>query len=136
MWKMSLYTESSLERNITTDIGINFSSMQVTFTIINKKHERMYSILCCICSKLTISILILPVPIQDEEKKIKLNFHFHTSLWCLKRLYEGFLRHHKVWKWKFNLIFISIQLSEVHGTGRFKSEFNNFQIWSQRLTRK
>ena len=21
--------------------------------------------------------------------KIKLNFHFHTSLWCLKRFYEG-----------------------------------------------
>ena len=37
---MSLYTESSLERNITTDIGINFSSMQVTFTIINKKTRK------------------------------------------------------------------------------------------------
>ena len=92
---MSLHTEFSLERNITTDIGMNFSSMQVTFKIINKKHERMYSILCRICSKLTISILTLPVPIQDEEKKIKLNFHFHTSLWCLKRFYEGLKGLHK-----------------------------------------
>ena len=33
--------------------------------------------------------LTLPVPIQDEEKKIKLNFYFLTSLWCLKRFYEG-----------------------------------------------
>ena len=24
------------------------------------------------------------------EIKIKLNFYFHTSLWCLKRFYEGF----------------------------------------------
>ena len=23
------------------------------------------------------------------EKKIELNFYFHTSLWCLKRFYEG-----------------------------------------------
>ena len=23
------------------------------------------------------------------EIKIKLNFYFHTSLWCLKRFYEG-----------------------------------------------
>ena len=33
--------------------------------------------------------LTLPVPIQDEEKKIKLNFYFLTSLWYLKRFYEG-----------------------------------------------
>ena len=33
------------------------------------------------------------------EINIKLNFYFHTSLWCLKRFYEGLLRHHKeVWK--------------------------------------
>ena len=33
------------------------------------------------------------------------------------------MRHHKeVWKWKFNLIFISIQLSEMHGTREVKSD--------------
>ena len=46
-------------------------------------------------------------PIPGEEKKLK--FYFHTSLWCLKRFYEGLqgkafygkvfyenlLRHHK-----------------------------------------
>ena len=33
--------------------------------------------------------LTLNVPIPDKVKKIKLNFYFHTSLWCLKRFYEG-----------------------------------------------
>ena len=42
--------------------------------------------------------LTLPVPCISEsciEIKINLNFYFHTSLWCLKRFYEGLLRHHK-----------------------------------------
>ena len=37
-------------------------------------------------------VLILPVPCIFEnciEINIKLNFNFHTSLWCLKRFYEG-----------------------------------------------
>ena len=69
-------------------------------------------------------------PNPRRRKKIKLNFYFHTSLWCLKRFYEGLkglhktfwdTTHHKeVRKWKFNLIFISIQLSEMPGTGRVK----------------
>ena len=25
----------------------------------------------------------------ESEIKIELNFYFHTSLWCLKRFYEG-----------------------------------------------
>ena len=29
-----------------------------------------------------------------RKKKINLDFHFHTSLLCLKRFYESFLRHH------------------------------------------
>ena len=33
-------------------------------------------------------VLTLPVPIRTN-RKIKLNFPFHTSLWCLKRFYEG-----------------------------------------------
>ena len=39
-------------------------------------------------------ILTLNVPCISEsciEMKIKLNFCFHTSLWCLKRFYEGLL---------------------------------------------
>ena len=37
-------------------------------------------------------ILTLPVLCISEsciEIKIKLNSNFHTSLWCLKRFYEG-----------------------------------------------
>ena len=30
------------------------------------------------------------------EIKIELNFYFHTSLWCLKRFYEGLKGFHKI----------------------------------------
>ena len=40
-------------------------------------------------SMLFLLALTLNVPIPDKVKKIKLNFYFHTSLWCLKRFYEG-----------------------------------------------
>ena len=30
-----------------------------------------------------------------QSEKIKLNFYFHTSLWCLKRFYEGLKGLHK-----------------------------------------
>ena len=41
--------------------------------------------------------LTLPAPFILEscsKIKIDLNFYFHTSLWCLKRFYEG-LKGHK-----------------------------------------
>ena len=37
-------------------------------------------------------LFFLPFPCISEsciEIKIKLNVYFHTSLWCLKRIYEG-----------------------------------------------
>ena len=40
-------------------------------------------------------LLTLPVLRISEsciEIKIKLNFYFHTSLWCLKRFYETFMK--------------------------------------------
>ena len=39
-----------------------------------------------------VPILTLKDPIISEiciKIKIELNFYFHTSLWCLKRFYEG-----------------------------------------------
>ena len=48
-------------------------------------------------------LLTLPIPIPDKEKK-----------WCVKDLRET-----------FNLIFISIQLSEMQGTLRV-NDFANF----------
>ena len=47
-------------------------------------------------------------PNPERREKIKLNFYFYTSLWCLKSFY------------KFNLMFISIQFSEMHETLRAK----------------
>ena len=49
-------------------------------------------LLCSSFSSNTDMMLTLPVPRLSEsfiKIKIKLNFHFHTSLWCLKRFYEG-----------------------------------------------
>ena len=34
-------------------------------------------------------------PNPGQKEKIKLNFYFHTSLWCLKRFYEGLKGFHK-----------------------------------------
>ena len=32
---------------------------------------------------------------SGRREKINLNFYFHTSLWCLKRFYEGLGGLHK-----------------------------------------
>ena len=70
------------------------------------------------------------LPNPGRREKIKLNFYFHTSFWCLERFYEGLKDHLKTF-WgttkkceNKNLTFISIQLSEMHGTGRVNSENN------------
>ena len=34
-------------------------------------------------------------PNPRRREKVKLNFYFHTSLWCLKRFYEGLKGLHK-----------------------------------------
>ena len=40
-------------------------------------------------------LLTLLVPIPGESKKL-INFYFPTSLWCLKRFYEGLKGHKEV----------------------------------------
>ena len=60
-------------------------------------------------TQFTVIISVRNVPCIPESRieiKIKLNFYFHTSLWCLKRFYEGnyslhktfFMHHTEVWK--------------------------------------
>ena len=79
---------------------------------------------CEICSKLSVNIFNPSRPGQRE--KIKLNFYFQTALWCLKRFYEGLKGLHKTFRGtkkksenkNLTYIFISIQLSEIQGTGR------------------
>ena len=64
------------------------------------------------------TMLTLTAPIPDKEKKNNLKLYFHISLWCLKR-------HHKeVWKQKFKVIFILIQLFEMYGVGKVNSHRN------------
>ena len=81
-------------------------------------------------------------PNPGPREKIKL--FFHTSLWCLKKVLwrplrpsKNLLRYHKeVWKQKFNLIFISVLLSEMYGTGRVKTakEVPDHKIMAHQLT--
>ena len=65
-------------------------------------------------------------PNPGQREKINLNLYFHTSLWCHKRSYDftNPLRYHKeVRKYKFKLVFISIQLSEMHWAERVKVNY-------------
>ena len=39
--------------------------------------------------------IVLTRPNPGRREKINLNFYFHTSLWCLKRFYEGLKDLHK-----------------------------------------
>ena len=62
-------------------------------------------------------------PDPGRREKVNLNFYFHTSLWWLKRFYEGlkpFEAPQRSVKVKFKLIFILLQLSKMHGAGRVK----------------
>ena len=46
-------------------------------------------------SLLETSTLTITVPIPEEQKKVNLSFYLHTSLWYLKRFYEGLKDLHK-----------------------------------------
>ena len=71
-----------------------------------------------------------PFRSNPSRKENNLNFYFYTSLWCLKRFYNGLTGLHKTF-WctakksenkDLNICF-SIQLSETHGTGRVNSKY-------------
>ena len=51
------------------------------------RHDRVNR--SCAVQNFLFYILALPVSNPGEEKKNKLNVYFHTSLWCLKKFYEG-----------------------------------------------
>ena len=58
----------------------------------NPGDHRQLSAIKCLHKKLNLRFLTLKDPFISEsciEIKIKLKFYFHTSLWCLKRFYEG-----------------------------------------------
>ena len=51
--------------------------------------------LCSQMSNCSLTLKDLVISESCTEIKIKLNFYFHTSLWCLKRFYEGLKGLHK-----------------------------------------
>ena len=64
---------------------------------------------------------------SDLRRRENLNFYIHSSLWCLKRFYEGLKDIRKTF-WgitkkcedeNLSLFFILLQLSEMHLVGRF-----------------
>ena len=74
----------------------NFTKFVVIWTIFQLKSRKLHKY----CKRLfQISFyLTLPVLCISEsciEIKINLSFYFHTSLWCLKRFYEGLKGLHK-----------------------------------------
>ena len=57
-----------------------------------KMHVYVYKVSYCEKCWMFQIVLTLKDPFISErciEIKIELNFYFHTSLWCLKRFYEG-----------------------------------------------
>ena len=67
------------------------------------------------------------LPRSGRIEKINPNFYFHTSLWCLKRFYAGLWGLHKTFCGTTkkcenkDLIFISMQLSEMPGAERIET---------------
>ena len=41
---------------------------------------------------------IFSCPDHGRREKINLNLYFHTSLWCLKKFYEGLKGFHKIFE--------------------------------------
>ena len=61
-----------------------------------------------------------------NEIKIELNFYFHTSLWCLKRFYEGLKGLNLIYD--RNSITVYIQLFYVIETEKFVKETRDILV--------
>ena len=63
--------------------------------IVSDSHRNYFKEWCLMNSQLTFLLLTSFIPSHPSisesciKIKIRLNFYFHTSLWCLKRFYEG-----------------------------------------------
>ena len=76
-----------------------------------------------------------------RREKIKFNFCFYTSLWCLKRFYEGLKGLHETF-WgttkkcenkNLSWFLFQYKLSEMHGTLGVKSEKLHSAITSAKI---
>ena len=92
-------TENNKTKKVTTFYCIcqcneswENASSSLNFSIVNATFENIWS-----HTFLLLSLLILKTshPNPRRREKIKLNLYFHTSLWCLKRFYEGLKGLHK-----------------------------------------
>ena len=79
-------------------------------------------------------------PDTGRRKKINLNLYFQTSLWCLKRFYEGLKGLESFWSStkkcknkKFWLIFVLMQHSEIHEVVRVQY-WNKGEHWNGFVT--
>ena len=50
---------------------------------------RSFKVFVKLCKSSLLTIAVPCIFASSIEIKIKLNIYFHTSLWCLKRFYEG-----------------------------------------------
>ena len=81
-----------VEKNMETCVNKFTDEMKHRLTLKLTDGMDFFSIYSKQLLKINIRILTLPVLCISEsciEIKIKLNFYFHTSLWCLKKFYEG-----------------------------------------------
>ena len=74
-------------------LGLCFGSLSALNVFVN--------VFCSISGKYYVNDMVIfsicslylsfnpPRPNPGRREKLKLNFYFHTSLWCLKRFYEG-----------------------------------------------
>ena len=57
-----------------------------------RKETNIHELIFRIRSFLLIVLINPSGPDPRRRKTIILNFYFHTSLWCLKRFYEGLIK--------------------------------------------
>ena len=81
------------KRQIWVELTVNYS-WKITHTLFYGPYQSLKK--CFHWLDFYLQIKVNPYrPNPGQKGKINLNFYFHTSLWCLKRFYEGLLRHHK-----------------------------------------
>ena len=103
-----------------------------SFSLVIKELEILFDILISLLESDSMVAAIEKCnsrPGPGRREKMSLTFYFYTSLWCLKRFYEGFKGFKKTF-WgttkkvkKKRLNFYFNTTFRKHGTGRIKGKF-------------
>ena len=75
-----------------------FYSWYITLPVHHCDELIYYDVYLRDCLQILQLILTLPAPCISKggiKIKVNVNFYFHTTLWCLKRFYEGLKGLHK-----------------------------------------